>query len=187
MLKDQQIIELIKCDDHMAFNILFERWYQRLVIYANIFIHDTDKCEDIVQSVFVKLWENRHEFKIDSSVSAYLHGSVKNKCLNILKHYKVRNEYLIYVTAFQDDFEDLNRSLNFKECLEKFNRAVDELPEKYREIFILSRIHGCKYDDIASKIGVSKRTVEERMKKAILILKSLMKDFLIILMCVIYG
>ena len=187
MLNDQQIMESISHDNHVAFSMLFERWYKELVVYANIFIHDTDKCEDIVQSVFARLWENRHELKINTSVAAYLHGSVKNQCLNSLKHEKIRNEYQIYVTAFQDDFEDLNKSLNFKECLEKFNKSVDELPEKYREIFVLSRIHGRKYDEIAAKIGVSKRTVEERMRKAILILKSLMKDFLIILMYVIYG
>lgn len=187
MLNDQQIIELIRHDNHMAFSMLFERWYKELVMYAHIFIHDTDKCEDIVQSVFARLWENRHKLKINTSAPAYLHSSVKNHCLNILKHDKIRNEYKIYVTAFQDDFEDLNKGLNFKECLEKFNRSVDELPEKYREIFILSRIHGFKYDEIASRIGISKRTVEERMKKAIFILKSLMKDFLIILMFVTYG
>ena len=187
MLNDQQIMESISHDNHVAFSMLFERWYKELVVYANIFIHDTDKCEDIVQSVFARLWENRHELKINTSVAAYLHGSVKNQCLNSLKHEKIRNEYQIYVTAFQDDFEDLNKSLNFKECLEKFNQSVDELPEKYREIFVLSRIHGRKYDEIAAKIGISKRTVEERMRKAILILKSLMKDFLIILMYVIYG
>lgn len=187
MLNDQQIIELIRHDNHVAFSLLFERWYKELIVYANIFLRDMDKCEDIVQSVFTRLWENRYDLKISTTLAAYLHGSVKNQCLNFLKHERIRNEYQIYVTAFQDDFDDLNRTLNFKECLEKFNRSINELPEKYREVFILSRILGYKYDEIAIKTGVSKRTIEERMKKAILILKSLMKDFLIILICVIYG
>ena len=81
----------------------------------------------------------------------------------------------------------MNKNINFKECLERFNASICQLPEKYREIFVSSRIHGQKYDEIALRLGISKRTVEERMKKAIAILRSLMIDFLTILIVVLYG
>ena len=187
MVNENHIFDLIKQDNHVAFSLLFERHYKELLLYANLFMHDIDKCEDIVQSVFVKLWENRHSLSVQTSILSYLYGAVRNSCLNKLKHDKIRNEYSIYVSAFQDEVEDLNKNINFKECLEKFNASICQLPDKYREIFVLSRIHGHKYDDIANRLGISKRTVEERMKKALEILRSSMIDFLIILIVVLYG
>ena len=187
MVNDNHIFDLIKQDNHVAFSLLFERYYKELLLYANLFLHDIDKCEDIIQSVFVKLWENRHSLTVQTSVISYLYGAVRNSCLNRLKHDKIKNEYSIYVSAFQDDFEDMNKNINFKECLERFNASICQLPEKYREIFVSSRIHGQKYDEIALRLGISKRTVEERMKKAIAILRSLMIDFLTILIVVLYG
>ena len=187
MLNDNHILELLRLDNHVAFSLLFERYYKDLILYANLFLHDIDQCEDTVQSIFAKLWENRHSLEIQTALNSYLYSAVRNSCLNRIKHDKIKNEYNIYVAAFQDGFEDLYKNINFKECLEKFNESICQLPEKYREIFVLSRIHGIRYDEIAMKLGISKRTVEERMKKAVSILKSLMRDFLIILTFVIYG
>lgn len=179
MLNERQILELVKNDNYIAFSTIFESYYRNLVVYASIFVSSIEICEDIVQSVFLRLWENRHDLSIETSIKSYLYCSVKNKCLNELKHHKIRSNYEIYVTAFNDENYDVDKIVMYKDCKSNLNKALEQLPEKYRQVFIMSRYYGLKYKDISSQLGVSKRTVEDRMKHSIVLLKDLMKDFLL--------
>lgn len=159
---------------------LFEKWYQeyyeRLVHYATSILKDVDIAEGQVQDMFVNLWEKRDSIEIDRSEFSYLMRSVHNRCLNQIKHQKVKyqhaeeSRYLGHDT-FEDSFESF-------ELEERIQEAIDELPEKTREVFEYSRFKGMKYQEIADKQGTSVKTVENQMGKALKHLRLKLGDYL---------
>jgi len=154
--------------DEDAFNCIFNMYYKGLVLYANKFLMDRDKAEETVQGLFVKLWSDREQIKINTSLKTYLQKSVQNKCLDILKHKKVVQDYmdktgrqLVEQTGSSEDL------ILFTELNEKIEDLINNLPENCREIFKLSRYEGLKYTEIAQKMNISIKTVEVQIGKAL--------------------
>jgi RNA polymerase sigma-70 factor (family 1) len=164
--------------DARAFECLFKRYYPRLTIFANRFLNDIAASEEIVSDIFVLLWEQGHEINFTGTVSAYLFKSVQNRCLNYLKHQKIENLYVNYLerehllneTAFAAESAYLE-----KEMARQINIALQNLPEKCREIFMMSRFEHMKYKDIAGKLNLSPKTVERQISIALDKLRRLLK------------
>jgi len=152
--------------DAKAFECLFKRYYPRLTIFANRFLNDIAASEEIVSDIFVVLWEQRQDINFTGTVSSYLFKSVQNRCLNYLKHQKIENLYVSYLER-----EQLLNETTFaaesvyleKEMALQINAALQNLPEKCREIFMMSRFEHLKYKDIASKLNLSPKTVERQI------------------------
>lgn len=178
--EDHILFQKIGQSDKKAFETLFRRYYPNLCLYASQMLKNRSEAEEIVQSLFVRLWEKRKVTNIDSSVKSYLFRAVKNLCLNQIKHDQVKSEYsLNYLkeketTALEDDF------LAREELLRKIEESLESLPEKRREIFRLSREEGLKYKEIAERLNISVKTVETQMGLAIKNLKEKLKNFLLI-------
>jgi len=167
--------------DKDAFNCIFNMYYKGLVLYANKFLMDRDKAEETVQGLFVKLWSDREQIKINTSLKTYLQKSVQNKCLDILKHKKVVQDYmdktgrqLVEQTGSSEDL------ILFTELNEKIEDSINNLPENCREIFKLSRYEGLKYTEIAQKMNISIKTVEVQIGKALKKLRDDLKQYLLI-------
>jgi RNA polymerase sigma-70 factor (family 1) len=164
--------------DARAFECLFKIYYSKLTLFANRFLNDIDAAEEIVSDMFVVLWENGHEINFTGTVSSYLFKSVKNKCLNYLKHQKIENLYVNYLER-----EQLLSEVVFsaespyleKEMALQINIALESLPEKCREIFMMSRFDHMKYKDIADKLNLSPKTVERQVGIALDKLRRLLK------------
>ncbi|MDB5091370.1 MAG: polymerase sigma-70 factor, subfamily [Mucilaginibacter sp.] len=164
--------------DARAFECLFKIYYSKLTLFANRFLNDIDAAEEIVSDMFVMLWENGHEINFTGTVSSYLFKSVKNKCLNYLKHQKIENLYVNYLER-----EQLLSEVVFsaespyleKEMTRQINIALESLPEKCREIFMMSRFDHMKYKDIAAKLNLSPKTVERQVGIALDKLRRLLK------------
>ncbi len=143
-----------------------------------MFLNDLDAAEEIVQDLFVKFWENRNNIKISSSVRSYLFRSVRNSCLNFLKHLKIEETYKQYneeqresgVISAEDEFEGSELEI-------KIRKAIDQLPPARKKVFIMSRFEGLKYREIAEKSGISIKTVENQMGKAIKFLRQELADY----------
>lgn len=151
--------------------------------YANSFTEDLDAAEEIVQDLFVRFWEQRDTKEITTSVRAYFYSSVRNACLNQLKHLKIKEKYkqeqerewMFHSTQNQDDLE-------INELDKKIHDAINALPEGRRKIFILSRFDGLKYQEIADKLNISIKTVENQMGEALKFLRVQLKDFIVTLL-----
>jgi len=168
------ILQKIAQGNERSFTEAFDYYYVGLCYYADKFIHDSDESRSLVQQVFVDLWMKRHKLVIEQSLKAYLFATVKNYSLDYLKHKLVEKKYLsgqqpLPVTYDRDLIEEA-------ELNARINSAIEELPEKCREIFTLCRFEELRYSEIARRLGISIKTVEMQMGIALKKLRAKLTD-----------
>lgn len=162
------------------FEQVFKGHFKSLHAYACTIIRDAEPAEEIVQGVFLKLWEKKEELTIRENVSAYLYRAVHNESLNYLRHQKVRMAYQSHVMREQKQNEAGKpaEKVIMGELEKKLDEALRDLPEQCRTIFQLSRFEDLKYKEIAERLGLSVKTIENQMGKALKLLRLKLVDFL---------
>lgn len=173
--------------DKAAFESLFRAFYPRLVQYAHKILQDRDEAEEMVQQVFITLWEQQQELNIHSSLKSYLYRAVHNRCLNSIEKARVRTLYAQETLANTSEEIQPLQSLQHNELQKEMARALDKLPEQCRRVFELSRYEGLKYAAIAEVLGISVKTVENQIGKALRILRLELKEYLTILLLIILN
>ena len=169
---EKTIFPRIRDGDREAFRSLFDTYYASLCHYASHYLNDDSLSEEVVQELFVKLWEKRKTLDVGTSVRNYLFRAVRNGCLNQIQHDKVRQLHgkkLKEVLLSEDPAEEY---LITPELILRLEEAIESLPDKRREIFRLSREEGLKYREIAEKLKISVKTVEAQMGLALANLRS---------------
>jgi RNA polymerase sigma-70 factor, ECF subfamily len=156
---------------------LFKTHYKSLCNFANRYLEDKDEAEEVVQDVFVKIWNNKTDNDFHTNTISYLFSSVKNSCLNHIKHLSVRAEHQAHVMHHQS--EEYSSSIGLFELEHKISSAMNALPEKCREVFIASRYEGLKHKEIADKYAISIKTVENQMGKALKHFTEQLRDYLV--------
>lgn len=174
-----QLAQSLATRDEAAFEAVFKMHFKNLHAYACSITKEEAAAEEVVQNVFVKLWERSEVLSITGSVAAYLYRAVYNESLNHLKHQKVRSAYGHHVThTMKNENEHAGKSLSLKELEGRLAEAMNELPEQCRTIFQLSRFEELRYREIGDRLGLSIKTVENQMGKALKILRLKLVDFL---------
>jgi len=159
----------------VTFRELFDDCYENLCGYAFTIVRDFDQAEDIVQSMFVKLWEKRDDLDITGSVRSYLFRSVYNQCMNQLEHRAIKTKYDAGVRV--EPGRNQQQPDVFPEELEdNIRKAVDALPPQCRSIFIMSRYEELRYSEIAERLGISMNTIQNQVCKALKLLREALKD-----------
>lgn len=172
-------------DDQAAFTVIFNQYYQDLVRFSIGITRLQDSSEEIVQEVFLKLWENRSKLDIHSSLKSYLLKAVQNKSIDYLRHTNVTNAFASVVLEHPILLEnDTENYVFFSELQNNFLQALEKIPNLYSEVFRMSRLESLNYKEIAMKQGISVRTVEVRISKAISLLRDELKDFLLMLLMI---
>ena len=172
---DDLLLERLKAGDRKVFTMLFEYYYTGLVVFADRYIHDMELSEDIAQSAFVHLWENKHAIK-SASIRYYLANAVKNNCVDLIRKKETQEKYIQRQEKHSPD-----HGTEFwaeSELEQMIENAISNLPPRCREIFILSRIEGLSSHEIAQKLQLSQRTVETQITKALKVLRKELKDYL---------
>lgn len=168
--------------DEKAFEALFKSLYPSLCQHANALLNDADEAEETVQNVFINLWEKRSEMEINVSVKSYLYKAVRNASLNRLKHAKVRQLYVMEQESLAISSPPAVETSLHKELDQQIMQAIASLPEQCRVIFKLSRFEEMKYSEIAETLGLSVKTVENQMGKALKILREKLSDYLVLIL-----
>lgn len=169
--------------DEQAFEKLFTDWYGPLCAYACSVLRDETMAGEAVQAVFCRMWEKRDRLRVQTSVRAYLFGSVYHECVSWLRREKSRRMHRAGVLRRLGDSaerssEQASDKAEAGELERRFRFALDELPEQCRAIFQLSRFGELKYKEIAGQLGISVKTVEAQMSKALKLLRDILADFL---------
>jgi RNA polymerase sigma-70 factor (family 1) len=165
--------------DEATFEAVFRQWYAPLCGYAaRLTDGDLDAAEDLVQQVFVKLWEQRARLDIAWSLKGYLYKTVHNSALNRLRSVKTHSKYLDF-NAAQLENEQTPPDYPARELAERLQQALGKLPPQCRHVFELSRFEDLKYREIADQLGISIKTVEAQMGKALRILRLQLADYLV--------
>lgn len=173
---DSLLLAALRQDSHEAYVVIFRRYYSDLVLFCGQFIADRQACEDIVQDVMVKLWVDRHTLSIRSSLKSYLTALVQNHALDELRHRKVKSAYAtkahLQILSLSPEehllYSDLNAALD---------NAIAALSDPVRETLALSLDERLSYPQIALRLGVSVRTVETRMSKAMKAIRASLRHF----------
>jgi len=167
--------------DH--FDQVYVCYFARLQRFAKEYTLSDAEAENIVQDVFMLLWEKRKYLNIQISLTAYLFSLVKNKCIDYLRHKSVTAIYKQELSLKLSALEELNRAFSSDEDIERFiTEALNKLPERCREIFVMSRIEGKKYREIAEALNISVHTVENQMAIALRKLRIELREYLPLLL-----
>jgi RNA polymerase sigma-70 factor (family 1) len=178
-VSDTEIVSAIRQGHEPAFEQLFRTYYERLCHYADSLLKDEDEAEEMVQTVFLSIWEKRADLDITLSLKAYLYRAVHNHCLNRIKHYQVRQAHQAYTLYHQPPgYEAVTDTLYGIELAERIEQAVSRLPEQCQVVFRMSRFEELKYQEIADRLGLSVKTIENQIGKALRILRSELADYL---------
>ena len=182
----EQILQLGKVDKY-SFKVIFNNFYQPLCHLSQHYLEDEDEAKGVVQEAFVKLWEVRNELNPGSNLRNFLFTLVKNNCLNILNRRRIllKHHEKIRWMEMHYQYESLSRLgdnyMEFNELKEKIDLAIQNLPEHCRVVFEMSRFEDLKNREIAEKLGVTQKTVEAHLTKALKILRNDLKEYLPIL------
>ncbi|NNG27770.1 MAG: RNA polymerase sigma-70 factor, partial [Ignavibacteriaceae bacterium] len=175
----------IRSGDSAAFEALFNFYCQQLINFARRYVFDKQIAENVVQDVFVNVWQSRTNLDPSKMIKAYLFTAVKNNSLKHLRHLNIENKGIESIPTNISDDERPDRKLNEKELDIKVHQAIDELPEKCKEIFKLNRFENLKYVEIAKILNISIKTVETQMGRALKKLRERLKPFLTIILFVL--
>ncbi len=182
------IIELLRDGNESVFERVFKEYFKRLHAYAYTFLKDEPMAEEIVQNVFCRIWEKKDQLNSSGSLKAYLYRAVHNESLNYLKHHKVKAEYEQYYTdRMSNGYEHTEKKIMVAELEKHIGKALSELPPRCRIIFQLSRFEQLKYQQIADHMGISVKTVENQMGKALKLLRLKLVEFLPLLLLLLLN
>lgn len=181
---DQELINFIKSDDHVAFAEIYKRYWKKLFTIAANKIDNFSEAEDIVQQLFITIWERRAELEIVSSLSSYLGVAVKYRIFKSLAKAS-RTAHFSSDKAAEESLEIADNStqdwLEFQEVRQRLSQLVATLPEKCRLVYQLSREQGYSQKQVAEKLNISERTIQAHMNRAYKTLKTGLKTFFIFL------
>jgi RNA polymerase sigma-70 factor (ECF subfamily) len=172
--KEHILFDDIRNGDEVAFNKAFDLYYSRLCFFADKILRDFDLSRSVAQQVFVDLWIKRDKLVV-TSLQSYLYHSVQNSALDVLKRKKVESRYL--ATLDKSETEEMKDLMEEAELADRINKAIQKLPEKCREIFLLCRFEELKYAEIAEKLNISVKTVEMQITIALKKLRKELSDY----------
>ena len=181
---DPHTTEAFLQGDARAYEATYKQLYKPLFIYALTMLNDEAKAEGIVQNVFLKLWEKKETIEIKTSLKAYLYKAVHNSSLNAIKHTQVKQQYESHLAhTMKNEFAETPERNNALKQLEgRIRHALTELPEQCRTVFQMSRFEDLKYREIAERLSISEKTVENHMGKALKTLRVKLSDYLVSLL-----
>ena len=178
-IPDSEILLAIRQGNERVYETIFRKHYQALCNYACGILKDMDDAEEVVQSIFLKFWEQRESIEINVSLKSYLYRAVHNTCLNRLKHLKIQETYRQYVGDYlEETFDSATEIMDKNELENRISNALEKLPEQCRIIFKMSRFEELKYQEIADKLGLSIKTIENQIGKALRIMRMELSDYL---------
>jgi len=176
LTKETELAQLIQKGDETAFKTAFELYYAGLLSYGKHLVQNNDVSRDLVQEVFMRLWEKREKISVHSSLKAYLFSAINNRALNHIRHEKIKRAFQeqhistwIYGEYSQSE---VNPFLN-----SAIERAINALPKKAYQSFTLTQIDGLSIREAAQKMGVAEKTIENQLARSRKILRQKLKKY----------
>jgi RNA polymerase sigma-70 factor (ECF subfamily) len=171
--------------DREEFEKLFRANFKGLCFFAQKYVKDFETAREIVQDSFISLWEKRDTIDASRPVKSYLTTVIHNKCHNYLCDNRKFNHKLLEIENLLEIRDDASNDLLVaKELKLAIHEAIEELPEKCREVFLLNRYENLKYKEIAVKLGISVKTVETQMSKALQHLRIRLAEYMVLILAI---
>lgn len=165
-LSDDELLLQLSLDDKNAFDEIYRRYWSDLFNSAYNILRERESCMDIVQELFIWLWEHRNQLNV-TSLKPYLLVAIKFKVANYIRSGKVRTSFFDKLKQIEEPYELVEDSIEVKELMAIIDDFTNQLPERCREVFLLSRREHLSNKEIAERLGISVKTVENQMTIAI--------------------
>lgn len=165
--KDEDLLLRIRKGDEIAFELVFYRYKAKLYDFIRRSLPASEDAESMVQEIFVRLWSNREQLDPAKSLNAFIYTMARNEIFGHLRKLLVRRKYLEELSfSLNESSETTDRQLEYNELTSVVAQLVSSMPEKRREIYVLSRNEGLSYKKIALQLGISENTVDSQIRKA---------------------
>jgi RNA polymerase sigma-70 factor (family 1) len=173
---DEQLLISLRKDDAGAFTEIYERYWNKLLVYTMRVIRQQHDAEDIVQELFVSIWRRRDALDIEHALSTYLYNSVRYLAFRYIEKNSTYSDYLqrlaLRIAGEEVNAPGLEAEIFGRELEGQIDRLIGQLPERMQEVFILSRRHHLSYKEIADRLSISEETVRKQVYKSLQILRS---------------
>jgi RNA polymerase sigma-70 factor (ECF subfamily) len=171
---DDALLLSVVNGDKSAFTMLYRRYWEPLFITAAKALRSKDDAADVVQDVFLSVWNRRHELSITGSLAAYLQTSVKYKAIHYIEKNITRRDYLSLLTEMLVTWlpPDAETQLQLKELQQVIHSTVEQMPSKMRQVYQLSRQEHLSHKEIAVRLGISDETVKKHIQHALQLIKT---------------
>ena len=179
---DQELVEFLKKDSEKSFKVIYQRYASKLYYSAYNLLRNKEVCEDLVQELFIDLWVKRNQLEI-LQLKSYLYRSITNKALMVIRSGKVTLS-LETVEMLIDEYATDDRVID-KEMQANLDKGISSLPEKCREVFILSRKEQLTHKEIATHLNISVKTVENHLTKALKHLRASLGNFFLFIILIL--
>lgn len=175
MKNGQKYLSELKAGNEKAFRKIMDYWYSRLFNFANGYLNNDENTKEVLQDVFLRLWDHREKLADNTILNAYLFTLTRNRCIDLIRREKLM---LQFRTDKQEEYQRLTENFDalsdpildnifVSEIQYEINRVVDGLPEQCRRVFIMSRTNGLKNKEISQSLDLSEKTVESHLTKAL--------------------
>lgn len=164
LYSDEELVKEIKADNMLAFDVMYKKYCRRVYKFGYSILKSSEESENLTQDVFLNLWENRHRIENNSSIKSYIFTITYNSAISIIRKRAKEFEFYEYLkTQQQINEQPVNIELEYNELKNKLDEIIERLPPRQREIYLLHRVEGLKYQAIAKRLNISVNTVENHM------------------------
>jgi RNA polymerase sigma-70 factor (ECF subfamily) len=177
-MDERELLVRLRQGDDAAFEAIFRQWYAPMVAMTAALLRDRGPAEEVVQDVLLELWRRRHTLTFETSIRAYLFQAARNRALNYLRRERVEARGEPTIAAAMPSPEPADSEARESELNIAIQSAIAGLPDRCREVFELSRVRGLKYSEIATELGISVKTVEAQMGKALRVMREKLAPWL---------
>lgn len=179
---DSALVSLMKLGDYDAFTEMYTRYDATLYRHAYKILGDVDACNDLLQELFLAMWERREALQISGSLSAYLHRAVRNRVLDVISREQVADKYIGSLRDFANQgVWTVDEAMREKELLAIIEAEKAKLPPRMREIYELNREDHLSYREIGEKLSISEKTVKKQVHNALRVIRLKLSSLLSVL------
>jgi RNA polymerase sigma-70 factor (ECF subfamily) len=168
LYSDEELMREIKADNMFAFDLIYKKYSKKLYKFGYSLLKSHEETENLVQDVFLNLWENRHKVEKDSSIKSYIFAITYNSAISILRKKAMESKFVEYLKSLQIINEKpVNMELEYTELTNRINEIVYALPQRQKEVYLLHKVEALKYSEIAVLLDISVNTIENHMSRAL--------------------
>jgi len=181
LYNDEELMRELKADNMFAFDMLYKKYCKRLYKFGYSILKSQDEAENLIQDVYLNLWENRYKVEKNSSIKFYLFTMAYNSAISILRKKARESQFIEYLKSLQKiNEEPVNTELEYNELTNKLDEIIKKLPLRQKEVYLLHSVEGMKYTEIAERLHISVNTIKNHMSRALKTIREKMRNYCLI-------
>jgi len=175
---NEDLMQEIKADNMFAFDALYGKYSRKLYKFGYSILKSKEDSENLIQDVFLNLWENRHKVEKNESIQSYVFTIAYNSAISILRKKTKDFQFVEYLKSLQEITEEpVNVEVEYNELTAKLDKIINELPQRQKEVYLLHKVEGLKYNVIAEQLHISVNTIENHMSRALKTIREKLGDY----------